>query len=83
MRLRSAEISTRTLGGETIVLSLPNSRYFTITGVGTRILELLVEDKSAQDVVDAVVEEYEVDRAVAERDVNAFLGRLRDAELLV
>jgi hypothetical protein len=83
MRLRSAEISTRTLGGETIVLSLPNSRYFTVTGVGTRILELLVEETSAQDVVGTIVEEYEVDRAAAERDVTAFLARLRDAELLV
>jgi hypothetical protein len=36
MRLRSTDISTRTIGDETIVLSLPSSRYFTITGVGIR-----------------------------------------------
>jgi len=46
MRLRSTDISARTIGDETIVLSLPTSRYFTITGVGTRLWELLAEDKS-------------------------------------
>lgn len=36
MRLRSNDISTRTLGDETIVLNLANSRYFTISGAGSR-----------------------------------------------
>jgi hypothetical protein len=82
MRTRSTDISARTIGDETIVLSLANSRYFSITGVGTRVLELLAEDISLDDLVETIVDEYEVDPATARHDVRAFLDRLRDAELL-
>ena len=83
MRLRLKDISARTIGDETIVLSLPASRYFTITGVGTRVFELLAEDMSLDELVMAIVAEYDVDPGVARHDVEAFLDRLRDEQLLV
>lgn len=67
MRLRSADISARTIGDETIVLNLPSSRYLAITGVGTRLFELLVEDRSLDELVGAIVDEYEVDPLRAAR----------------
>lgn len=82
MRLRSTELSTRTIGNETVVLSLPDSRYFSVTGVGSRVFELLGEDRTLDELVETVVGEYEVDEATARRDVEAFVGRLRDARLL-
>lgn len=82
MRLRSTDISARTIGDETIVLSLPTSRYFTITGVGARVFELLTEDTSLDELVGTIVEEYEVDTATARRDIEAFLDRLHDAQLV-
>ena len=83
MRLRSTEISARTIGNETIILSLPNSRYFSVTGIGSRVFELLGEDRTMDDLVAAIVGEYEVDDATARRDIEAFVARLREAELLV
>ena len=82
MRIRSTDISARTIGDETIVLSLTTSRYLSITGVGTRVLELLAEDTSLDDLVATIVDEYEVDPTTARHDIRAFLDRLRDAELL-
>lgn len=82
MRLRAAEISTRTIGDETIVLNLATSRYFTVTGVGTAVFDLLVEGATLDELVGRVVEEYEVDRETAGRDLAAFIDRLRDARLL-
>lgn len=82
MRLRTAEVSVRTIGDETIILNLPTSRYFTITGVGTRVFELLAEDISVDELVETITGEYEVEPAVARRDIELFLDRLRDAELL-
>ena len=83
MRLRSTDISTRILGDETIMLNLSTSRYFTVTGVGTRIVELLADDTSLAELVGAIVDEYEVDPDNAQRDVSTFVERLRAAELLV
>jgi coenzyme PQQ synthesis protein D (PqqD) len=82
MRLRTADISTRTIGGETIVLDLPSSQYFAITGVGSRVFELLSEERSVDDLVATVLAEYDVDEATARRDVETFVDRLRQAQLL-
>lgn len=82
MRLRSTDISARTIGDETIVLSLPTSRYFTVTGTGTRVFELLNEEATLDELVTTIVDEYDVDAATARRDIETFLGRLRDAQLL-
>jgi hypothetical protein len=82
MRLRSSEISTRVLGDETIVLHLPTSTYLTINGVGSRLFELLAEDRSVDELVSVIVEEYEVDAGVARRDIDGFLGGMRTAQLL-
>jgi hypothetical protein len=82
MRLRTADISARTIGGETIVLDLPSSQYFAITGIGSRVFELLTEERTLDDLVSAILAEYEVDEAVARRDVEAFVDRLRNAQLL-
>lgn len=82
MRLRTSDISARTIGGETIVLDLPSSQYFAITGIGSRVFELLTEERTLDDLVAAILAEYEVDEAVARRDVEAFVDRLRQAQLL-
>jgi hypothetical protein len=82
MRLRTTDISARTIGGETIVLDLPNSQYFAITGVGSRVFELLGEDRTLDDLVTTIVAEYEVDEATARRDVQTFVDRLHQAQLL-
>jgi hypothetical protein len=82
MRLRTADISARTIGGETIVLDLPSSQYFAITGVGSRVVQLLAEDQTLDDLVAVIVEEYAVDEPTARHDVEAFVDRLRQAQLL-
>jgi hypothetical protein len=83
MRLRTSDISARTIGGETIVLDLPSSQYFAITGIGSRVFQLLSEERSLDDLVASVLVEYDVDEATARRDVVAFVDRLRQAQLLV
>ena len=82
MRLRSSELSARALGGETIVLDLATSRYLRITGVGSRIFELLSEERSVDELVATIVAEYEVEAPVARRDIERFLVDLRTADLL-
>jgi len=82
MRLRTSDISARTIGGETIVLDLPSSQYFAITGVGSRVFQLLAEERSVDDLVTAILAEFEVDEATARRDVETFVDRLRQAQLL-
>ncbi len=82
MRLRSSDISARAVDGETIILDLTHSRYLTATGVGTRILELLAEERSLEELCAIIGEEYEVDPEVARRDTAQFVEELDAAGLL-
>lgn len=82
MRLRSNDIVTREIGSEVVVLDVRASRYLSVTGVGPRLLELLATDRSADELTSAVLDEYDVERAVAAADVEAFLAELRAADLV-
>lgn len=82
MRLRTSDISARTIGGETIVLDLPSSQYFAITGIGSRVFQLLAEEQTLDELVTAITAEYDVDEPTARRDVSTFVDRLRQAQLL-
>lgn len=82
MRLRTSDISTRTIGDETIVLDLTSSRYLSVSGIGTRLLTLLGQNTDVDALVGTVLAEYEVDEVTARHDVERFLARLQDAQLL-
>lgn len=82
MRLRTRDVAARTLDGETIILDLRDSRYLSVTGVGTRIVEMLADDTTLEDMVDVLADEYEADPAVVRTDAERFLGKLDAAGLL-
>jgi hypothetical protein len=82
MRVRTKDLSAREMDGELVLLDLVGSRYLAVTGVGVRIFELLAVDRSTNELVRTVVEEYDVDEEVARVDIDAFLQRLRDHHLL-
>ena len=50
---------------------------FTVNHTGLFILKLLKEGKSQDEIVDALVKEYGVDREEAARDLIDFLEQLR------
>ena len=43
----------------------------------------LAEDKTEEELVDALLGEYEVSREIAEKDVSAFVEKLAKAKLVI
>lgn len=82
MRLRDSGLSSRTVGGEVVVLDIESSRYLTISGSGVLLFELLREEHDRDELVAAVLATFEVDEDTACRDVDAFIADLSDAGLL-
>ena len=82
MRLRTADVAARTIDGETIILDLRGSRYLSVTGVGTRIVELLATETTLDDLVRTVADEYDSGQDVIRSDARRFLDKLRAAGLL-
>jgi len=80
--VRSSEQVSSELDGKVVLLSIANGEYYHMNAVGSRVWELLAEPRSVEAVIGILLAEFEVERAVCERDVLPFLSRLMSAGLL-
>lgn len=80
---RHPDLRLTSLEGEGVVLHLGARRYFTVTESGLTILEALAEPRTFDQLVDAILEAYEVDRPRAVATTQAFLDRCREADLVI
>ena len=71
------------LNGEAVVLSLANGRYYGMNEVAARIWELVQEPRSAEEIEEAILLEYDVEPEVCGQQVSDFLQRMVAENLLV
>jgi len=64
------------LTGEAAILNLKNGVYYGLDTVGSRIWSLIQEPRTVNEVRDALLEEYHVERDHCERDLLTLLQRL-------
>jgi hypothetical protein len=81
-RLRKNGVSWRELDGQIVVLDLESSKYVTVSGAGAVIWEHLVAGASLDELVDALIEVFDIDVATARVDTESFLDDLRERNLL-
>ena len=62
------------LEGEAAVLNLKTGVYYGLDDVGASVWRMLNEPRRVEELVDALLGEYEVDREECQRDVIALLG---------
>ncbi|WP_338467587.1 PqqD family protein [Novosphingobium sp. ZN18A2] len=80
----SCDIVSREVGGEFILLNLASGTYFGLNAVGTRIWHLVREDACSLDEIrDAIMAEFDVGRAEAERDIHDLASAMLERGLLV
>jgi hypothetical protein len=82
MQLRSDGLTWHVAGEELVVLDLEGSVYLRLNGNGRRLWELLAEGSTEAELTEVLVEQYGIDRERAATDVAAFVGQLRERELL-
>jgi len=70
------QVMSRRVGDETVLLDLERGFYFGVDRVGQRIWELAGSDRTLGDIVDVIVDEFDVDRDQAEADVMEFAATL-------
>ncbi|MFP5262058.1 MAG: PqqD family protein [Blastocatellia bacterium] len=78
---------TRSIAGETIIVPVRSgvsdlNSIYTLNEVGTAIWQLIDGHRTAEQIVEAIADEYEVPPEQAGRDVFDYLGRL-EAEGLI
>lgn len=82
MQLRSEDITWQEIDGELVILDTARSVYLTTNVAGAHLTKLLTEDRSLDELADALVTEYGIERATAEADAATFAADLADRGLL-
>jgi hypothetical protein len=78
----SENVLYQEVDGEAVLLNLNNESYFGLDNVGTRIWQLIQEYGDLERISHAMMEEYEVDESRLRTDLNGFLAKLANAELI-
>jgi hypothetical protein len=71
------------LGEETVMMNLENGDYLGINPVGTAIWHLLEQPATPQQLIAALMNEYEVSQEQCTQEVNAFLQQMIDNEVVI
>jgi hypothetical protein len=81
------ELLKREIAGDSFLIPIGKSVYdtngmFVLTELGSFIWDLLPEAKDAEDILQTVLTEYEVDEKTARTDIETFLSKLQDMGIL-
>jgi len=71
------------VGGEAVILQLDNGVYYSLNPVGARVWALLQEPRTLAELVERVVEEFDVGAERCQADVAELLAALGAHALVV
>jgi Coenzyme PQQ synthesis protein D (PqqD). len=73
MRYRSIpEALVATLSDGAVLLNLQTKRYFSLNETGTRIWEMVQQTADEETIVEALLDEYDVEEPTARTEVDAY-----------
>lgn len=79
----SESVIARTIGDETVLLNIDTEAYFGLNEVGSVVWQSLNNGPlDTQSIVNAVTENFDVERTLAAADVSALLATLLDQGLV-
>lgn len=77
-----AQVMSRVVGDETVILDLAGGTYYGLDPVGARIWQLMGEGRSLGEICDTMLDEYEVTREALQRDVIELTEKLLEQKLI-
>ena len=83
MYRRNPDLIGASIDDELVMMSVERGQYYGLGGVGPRVWELLEKPHTLDQLVEEILEEFEVERGVCERDMVGFLERMEEFGLIV
>ena len=80
--LRDEGLNWREIDGEVVVLDVERSHYLNLNATGCVLWLMLAEGATKRQLVDKLIEEFDVNEPTARADVEAFLTSCRENGLL-
>lgn len=78
----SNELVSANLDGEVVILGFQSGSYYGLDQVGVFVWDLLQQPQKVSDILDATIEEYDVELAQCQQDLLALLEELADKQLI-
>lgn len=82
MKLRADDLTWREIDGDLVILDLRSSTYLTTNASGAVLMKELTEDRTDDQLVQALVGAYDIPASQAESDVRTFVEALSNGGLL-
>jgi Coenzyme PQQ synthesis protein D (PqqD) len=82
LRLRAGVLEWREIEGEIVAVDTRTSTYVAVNRAGATLWPALVRGATRDDLAAILTNEFKVDRASANTDVDAFIGMLAEQRLL-
>lgn len=73
---RKTEILSSDMDGETVMMSVENSEYYSLSPVGTRIWQIVEKEISYKDLISQLMTEYSIDIETCKSDTEEFINEL-------
>lgn len=80
---RSEDYVFNEVDGEMVMMNVETGAYASLNETGKSIWNLLEEPKSLEEILPALLEEYDIDADGAKKDVELFLSKLVEQKILV
>ncbi|BAF73017.1 PqqD family protein [Sulfurovum sp. NBC37-1] len=68
--------------GEMVLLDMNSENYFGLDAVGTDIWVAMQQKKNLQEVLESLLEQYDVEEEVIKQDLEAFVHKLVESGLV-
>lgn len=82
MKLRTDDVTWREIDGDLVILDLRSSTYLTTNASGAVLMKELTEERSEDELVRALIHEFQITEHQAISDMRSFVQALTDAGLL-
>ncbi len=76
------QLNVTDLSGEKVMVDFEQGKYFMIKGVGNDIWDMLADDVTVEQIIQKLLEEYDVTEEVCEQETLKFLNSLEDIGII-
>jgi hypothetical protein len=78
----SSDILLQEVANEMVILNLADGQYYGLNEVGARIIQLMSNGENISSITQTLLEEFDVEQAVLERDIQNLIEELQQHALI-
>lgn len=82
-KINTLKIVHQTIDGEVIIINFENGIYYSLNATGTDIWGCTERNDTITEIVKGIMNKYEGNQEVIEKDINQFITDLEKEELIV